>query len=195
MFQRCRHAEASHGSVFGYDATWDRCAVTLRVRRTGFDAEYFRQRMEEHRQRTAGRLERVREMLAVSRSPTLATGPVDLDSAPGLLDALNALLGGTPTALPIVTRSRFDLKAYQAHVHANLGPIARDFDEIPALRSDDRLDRVWRFIAIIFLAHDGRVEVVQEGTEIMVMQRETDREGQDISGELEEADGVEGLVG
>jgi hypothetical protein len=106
-----------------------------------------------------------------------------------------AMPGGAPAALPIETRSRFDLKAYQTHVQANLGPFARGFDEIPALRSDDRLDRVWRFIAIIFLAHEGRVEVVQEGEEIMVMQRETDREGQDVSGDLEEADGVEGLVG
>jgi hypothetical protein len=160
-----------------------------------FDVEYFRQKMEEHRQGTGERLERVREMLAASRSPALATGPLDLRSAPGLIDALNALPGGAPAALPIETRSRFDLKAYQTHVQANLGPFARGFDEIPALRSDDRLDRVWRFIAIIFLAHEGRVEVVQEGEEIMVMQRETDREGQDISGELEEADGVEGLVG
>jgi chromatin segregation and condensation protein Rec8/ScpA/Scc1 (kleisin family) len=160
-----------------------------------FDVEYFRQKMEEHRQRTAGRMERVREMLAASRSPAIAAGPLDLANHPGLLDALDALVDGSPVALQIEPRSRFDLKAYQAHVQANLGTLGRDFDEIPALRSDDRFDRVWRFIAVIFLAHEGRVRVVQDGEEIMVMQRETDREGQDISGELEEADGVEGLVG
>jgi chromatin segregation and condensation protein Rec8/ScpA/Scc1 (kleisin family) len=54
---------------------------------------------------------------------------------------------------------------------------------------------VWRFIAVIFLAHEGRVEIVQEGEEIMVMQRETDREGCKVPGDLEEADGVEGFVG
>lgn len=160
-----------------------------------FDVEYFRQKMEEHRQRTAERLERVREMLAASRSPAIAAGPLDLTNHAGLLDALDELVDGPPVALQIEPRSRFDLKAYQAHVQANLGTFGRNFDEIPALRSDDRLDRVWRFIAIIFLAHEGRVEVVQEGEEIMVMQRETDREGCEVPGDLEEADGVEGLVG
>jgi len=160
-----------------------------------FDVEYFRQKMEEHRRRAAERLERVREMLAASRSPAIAAGPLDLANHPGLLDALDALVDGAPVALQIEPRSRFDLKAYQAHVQANLGPFARSFDEIPTLCSDDRLDRVWRFIAIIFLAHEGRVKVVQEGEEIMVMQRETDRKGREVSGDLEEADGVEGFVG
>ena len=76
-----------------------------------FDVEYFRQKMEEHRQRTAERLERVREMLASSRSPVIAAGPLDLANHPGLLDALDAMVDAAPIALQIEPRSRFDLKA------------------------------------------------------------------------------------
>jgi hypothetical protein len=39
------------------------------------------------------------------------------------------------------------------------------------------------------------VDVWQEGQEIMVGRHEIDREGQDVSGEPQSLDGVEGLVG
>jgi len=160
-----------------------------------FDADYFRQKMAEHRQRKQDLRDRVQEMLAGTRSLPLESHPIALESVPGLLEALNGLTIATSEAFQFEPRSRFDLTAYQRHIEAHIGTIPLAFDEIPALRSDDRLDRVWRFIAVIFLAHEGRVEVVQEGEEIMVMQRETDREGCEVPGDLEEADGVEGLVG
>jgi len=54
---------------------------------------------------------------------------------------------------------------------------------------------VRRFIAVIFLAHAGVIDIWQEGQEIMVIKHEANREGQDVFGELEESDGVEGSVG
>jgi hypothetical protein len=160
-----------------------------------FDADYFRQKIAEHRQRAAERLERVREMLAASRSPVLVAGPLDSVTSADLFEALNALVADTPAASPFETKSEFDLRAYQSHVQGHIGPFALSLDEIPALRADDRLDRIWRFIAIVFLMQEGLLLAWQEGSEVMVMQRETDREGQDVPGELEEADGVEGFVG
>ena len=160
-----------------------------------FDADYFRQRMAEHREKAQKRLDRVRRMLAESRSPAIPLQAAALESVPGLMDALDRLTSGTFEVLPLEGKAKFDLRAYQRHIEAQIGATSVGFDEIAPLAEDHRLDRVWRFIAIIFLAHDGRIEIIQEGAEIMVMQRETDREGQDVSGELEEADGVEGLVG
>ena len=55
-----------------------------------FDADYFRQKMAESRHRRYEQRERVRQMLAESRSADLPLGIADLGSVPGLVDALNA---------------------------------------------------------------------------------------------------------
>ena len=68
--------------------------------------------------------------------------------------------------------------------------------EIPPLgRESGRKDLIWRFIAVIFLAHAGIVDVMQDGQEILVMKHETNRERQDVFGEAEEPDGIEGPMG
>jgi hypothetical protein len=51
-------------------------------------------------------------------------------------------------------------------------------------------DPFWPLIAVIFLAHDGLVDLLQHGQDILVMKHEANRKGQDFFGELEEADGV-----
>jgi hypothetical protein len=56
------------------------------------------------------------------------------------------------------------------------------FDDIPPLEENARLDRIWRFIAIIFMAHFGQISLLQEGQVITVRRNETDREGQEIPG-------------
>jgi chromatin segregation and condensation protein Rec8/ScpA/Scc1 (kleisin family) len=77
--------------------------------------------------------------------------------------------------------------------HANK-PIPMDFADIPPLSEDLRIDRVWRFIAIIFLAHAGVIDLRQDGQTIWVSKHETDTEGCSIPGEIEEPDGLEGLA-
>ena len=84
----------------------------------------------------------------------------------------------------------FSLNRYQAHVEAHIRPIAINLEQIPPLSENTRLDRIWRFIAIIFLAHAGILDVWPDGPTIMVMKRETDPEGQGVPGDLEEADGI-----
>ena len=138
----------------------------------------------------------MRRLLAGSRSGHLSTSPIDLESVPGLQDALDALTeGDSAPTLDYGGKDRFDLRRYQTHVQAHAGPIVLELDSIPPLIEDARLDRIWRFIAIIFLAHAGLLHVWQDGAAIMVKQRETDTEGQGVPGELEDADGIEGSVG
>jgi hypothetical protein len=160
-----------------------------------FDAEYFRQKMAESRERKQELRERVQQMLAESRSNTLQLGALEPQNMGGLLQALDGLtLEAFATTLP-PTRSRFDLNRYQAHIQAHLRPIPLAMEQIPPLSENSRLDRVWRFIAIIFLAHAGIIDVWQQGDTILVIKHETNGERSGISGDLEEADGVEGLVG
>jgi hypothetical protein len=147
-----------------------------------FDAEYFRQKMAESRHRKCDKREQVRKMLAESRSGPISPPPVDLEAVPGLLDALNGLTIGVDIAAWQPLCKGFDLNRYQRHVQAYLSNVELGFDEIPPLEQDIRLDRIWRFIAIIFLAHAGQVIIEQEGQRILVRQNEADRQGQGIPG-------------
>ncbi len=160
-----------------------------------FDADYFRQKMVESRQRKREQRERVRLMLTESRSGVVDPAAIDLGAVPGLTEALDELSAETELSCIYEPRNGFDLRRYQAHVRAHVGAIPRTLEEIPPLGDRARIDRIWRFVAIIFLAHAGVVHAWQDGPTVMVMQCETNREGQDVLGDLEGTDGVEGLVG
>jgi hypothetical protein len=160
-----------------------------------FDAEYFRQKVAESRERKRELRERVRQMLAGARSNAIQLEALELQQANGLFQALDGLsLEAFAAALP-EGRSLFDLNRYQAHIEAHLRPIPLSLEQIPPLSEDTRLDRVWRFIALIFLAHAGIVQIWQQGDTIMVIKHETNGEGSRIPGDLEEADGIEGSLG
>jgi hypothetical protein len=134
-------------------------------------------------------------MLSASRSEALEPGPASLDGLPDLVAVLNSLSAGVESPIRLAPREEFNLRRYEAHVQARLGPIPITFDEIPPRSEDALYDRVWRFIAILFLAQAGVIRVWQERTTIWMMIHETDREGQAVPGDLENAHGVEGVVG
>jgi len=160
-----------------------------------FDAEYFRVKMAESRQRKQEQRERVRQMLAESRSEDLPLQYADLRSVPGLLEALNGLATGLDNSLALECRDQFDLNRYESHVQAHLRDYPVSLAQIPSLGENRRKDLIWRFIAVIFLAHTGVIDVWQDGREIMVMRHEVNGERQGILGESEAVDGVEGSVG
>lgn len=178
----CRKCNTVQASRFLFDGS-------------AFDAIYFRQKMAESRERKKKQLEQVRKMLAESRSLPVQTSAADLGSVPGLVDALNNLTADAAAWQSWAQSKGFDLKRYQSHIQAHLQPFEITFGEIPPLDKNARLDRVWRFIAIIFMAHNGLLRIWQEGPDIMVMQYETDTEGQGFPGEAEEPDGFEGALG
>ena len=139
-----------------------------------FDREYFRRRMAESRQRKAERHQGLRELLIEVRSETVVAPAADLEAIPGLSDALDGLVLGPEVAALVPLCRGFDLKRYEAHLEAHIGPIEMCFDEIPPLDEDARMDRIWRFVAVVFMAHAGRIEICQDGQEILVMQRDID---------------------
>jgi hypothetical protein len=160
-----------------------------------FDAEYFRQKMAEHRQRKLELREQVRQMLAGTRSQPLMPSPACLEDVPGLLEALDGLTAGVGAGGFSWPARGFDLERYESHLRAHIGAIPLDFEQVPPLDKTARLDRVWRFVAIIFLAHAGCIDVWQDGQVIWVIKHEIDREGQDVPGDVEDADGVQGPLG
>ena len=160
-----------------------------------FDVDYFKQKMKEFRQRKAEQRERVRQMLAESRSSDLPLGAADLAAVPGLLDALNSLTTGLEVAFTKESCQEFDLKHYETHIKAHIQDFSMNLRDIPPLSENLRKDLIWRFIAVIFLAHAGIVDIWQDGQDIMVSKHETNRKRQDILGESEEPNGIEGSVG
>lgn len=159
-----------------------------------FDRDYFRQRMAESRQRRMQQRDRVRQMLANSRSEDLAMPGANLDDVPGLVEALNALSAGWGDHPRWKPSEGLDLKRYQSHIRAYLEDDPISLEDIPPLLEDARKDRIWRFVALIFLAHDGVVDLRQEGPTILVMKHD-DAEGSDVLEGIEEPDGLEGPVG
>jgi hypothetical protein len=137
-----------------------------------FDQEYFRQRMAESRQRKQERRLQCRRKVVEERSGQVDVPSADIQSVPGLVDALNQLSSGIDLAPLLPLCKGFDLNRYQAHILAHIEDDEERFDTIPPLDPDRRLDRIWRFIAIIFLAHAGQVEIQQEGQTITVRRHE-----------------------
>ena len=160
-----------------------------------FDAQYFREKMAESRQRKREQRDRVRQMLAESRSRDLDVPAADLPVIPGLAEALDGMVGGAIAAEEWRPAQGFDLQRYQSHIEAHTRDFPLSLGEVSALAEDARKDLIWRFIAVIFMAHAGLLDVWQEGTTIWVMRHEAHGEGQGILGDTEAVDGVERLVG
>jgi len=161
-----------------------------------FSLEYFRQKVAESRERKKEQKERIKQMLAESRSSDLPLGVADLAGVPGLVDALNSLTVDMDAALEIESRDEFDLQRYEEHLKTHIQDYPLSLGEIPPLsRESAKKDLIWRFIAAIFLAHAAVVDVWQDGQDIMVIKHETNRKRQDILGESEEPDGIERPLG
>ena len=159
-----------------------------------FDAGYFRHKMAESRQRKRELRERVRDMLAGSRSGWVEVPPVSADELSGLMNALNQLSQGSEVHPHHAVMSGFDLKRYQSHVQAHIRRLPVSLRQIPPLSEDARKDLIWRFIAILFLDHAGIIEIWQDGHDIMVMKCEVDTERQGVPEPVAAADGIEGFV-
>jgi hypothetical protein len=172
---QCKKCGRDVHSVFLFDGTI-------------FDAGYFSRKMAESRQRRKQQRQRVREMLAECRSEPLTLEATDLDSVPGLVEALNNLTGDLEVSLPLEVKGKFDLGRYQRHIRSCLKAGPQTLRQIPPLIENLRMDLIWRFIAIIFLEQARSVTIRQQGKTIWVIKCD-DRQRQDIPGQAEEVNG------
>lgn len=150
-----------------------------------FDADYFRRMMQESRARKRQKREQLKKMLANARSGAyILDHQPQLADVPGLAQALDEYVSAPVPAqlLAEVTRRPFDLEFYRKHILELVSGCVVRFDGIARLIGDPRLDRVYRFITVIFMQHRG--EIVLEQTEpyggIVIHENETDRKGQAI---------------
>jgi hypothetical protein len=131
-----------------------------------FDAEYFRDRMAESRNRKREKVEKIKALLANSRSPVLKP---DIDPPTAvpveIAAALNSVLAQSMPALCDASSGpRCDLNAYRSHLLRRVTGCVVEFDGISPLIEDARADRAFRFMAAVFMENDGILEIADDGS-------------------------------
>ena len=62
----------------------------------------------------------------------------------------------------------FNIEKYWSHILSQLGWNPVHFSEIPPLDNDYRRDRAYRFITLIYMQHDQKVDIEQEDNDLFV---------------------------
>ena len=130
-----------------------------------FDPDYFREMMRDSRERKRAEVERIREMLASCRSSTyFPVEPPIPDDPDGMDAALSHVLGLAVeiNETSVTNTPRFDLALYRDHIRGLVPGCVVDFDGVSQMITDARLDRIFRFIAAVFMDHAGELRIEQE---------------------------------
>ena len=154
-----------------------------------YDRDYFAEKMARSRQQRKKKREELKRKAIQYRSNGIQTEPAQFSGMADLLAAIDGLTKGIMPDISLPTEDGFDLNRYERHIQAHIGDFEIDLHDIPPLIENARKDLIWRFIAVIFLAHEGVVKIAQDGLDIMVTKNETYRKGQDFFNETAEANG------
>lgn len=103
----------------------------------------------------------------------------DLGDVPGLTDALDQFVDmeGACLAPEFCQADVFDMAFYRRAILESVGEFKIWFDAFPRLCDDPRKDRARRFTTLVYLEHEGLVDLTQEGERIAVTRHEADIEG------------------
>ena len=137
-----------------------------------FDARYFRERMQAHRDRKQKRREEIRRLLAQGRSNelTLLDEP-RLEDIPGLLTSLDEFIAsGFPESGndPLEGTESYDFKTFRAHILNQLDYSERLFSRIPVHAQNLKLDKVWRFMTLLFMDQSREIDLSQYGADLLI---------------------------
>jgi hypothetical protein len=137
-----------------------------------FDRDYFRQMMSASRARAKIKKEQMIRFLKESRSGELPfLQEPCLESVPGLVEDLDQFIGMNNIGSYDFTAeldSGFEMQDYRTHILSALNCGRRFFSNISHLGTDPRLDRVWRFVTLIFMQHDREVELTQYQNDLLI---------------------------
>lgn len=151
-----------------------------------FDRDYFLDKMRNLREkRRLDRFEKA-QMILIGRSNSLIlTDEIELASIPNLCEDLRQLLGYPQEQETYDHEDRSQsFNQYRDHI---LGLLTDEilFSSISPVESDNRADRVYRFITLIFMEHEREVILFPYGNDILVRKNETVRKRQRISGKTQ----------
>ena len=136
------------------------------------DKSYFREMMKESRDRAKKRQEEIKRFMIQPRSRTfeLMDEPI-LENVPGLVEALDNFVhaqNGSYYDHLWKSRSSFQMSEYKKHILGFLGWGKKLFSSIMPLHENHRLDRIWRFVALIFMQQEGEVKLTQYENDLWV---------------------------
>lgn len=128
--------------------------------------------MKESRNRAKEKREKIRRLLAESRSGALPLiDEPDLDSIPGLVQDLDEVIEGNSMIIDeslFDTTCSFHIDDYREHIFKGLGWNSILFSEIEPLSENSKQDKAFRFITLIFMDNDREVNISQEGNDLFI---------------------------
>lgn len=175
MFQKSPCCDARLAKkTFHYACS--RCSKTVNSRfifdEKVFDNNYFREMMRQSRQRKRQKREAIKQLLAASRPDPLNLDEAPhLESIPGLVEDLEAFIQIEPLELnKFLSRNGpdFNMQQYRQHILSILNWDELRFSAINSLLDDDRQDRVWRFVTLVFMQHAGEIEIDQQQNDLCI---------------------------
>ncbi|XPS87119.1 uncharacterized protein Dvar_51370 [Desulfosarcina variabilis str. Montpellier] len=146
-----------------------------------FDKDYFKEMMRTCRDRKKQQRERMRQLLAASRSDDLElTADPDLDKIPGLLIDLDEFIGShidSNQNYSIKLPDSFNMVRYRNHILRDLSWNPVEFSEIAPLIDNRRKDRVWRFITLIYMQNDKEIKIQQLENDLLIQRTYNETHG------------------
>lgn len=146
--------------------------------REPFDQAYFAAKMREARQRRKELRERVRALIP----PRTSIGGGEDGLVPADLGILDDLIGdcenifATNTDVNVLTaRQIYDPETFnRAMLAAMLKKPVQNFQDLPVVLEEPRLDRVFRFATLVSMAHYGQVVLEQPDADtiLVIMRRQ-----------------------
>lgn len=142
-----------------------------------FNSEYFADMMRKSREKKYIQKQNIQKLLIKSRSDVYyPQEKVKLDEINGLTEKLDLFIGSPiPEGLIrfYLKSKEFDMGKYKTHILSSFEGCELFFDEIPSLIDNMRRDKIFRFITLIFMAHDKEVVLNQYNNRILVEKVET----------------------
>jgi len=137
-----------------------------------FDSEYFREKMRLSREQRRREQAEARAILRAERSGALSIfDEIDLETIPGLLTDLDGLVGARSIEeCPQDWERNLSIEDYRRHI-VSLLDAEIVFSSISPLFPEERRDKVYRFISLIFMEQDQEVRLSQYGEDILVERR------------------------
>lgn len=139
-----------------------------------FDAEYFRVKMEEHRQNQREKREMIRQLLANSHSNAWTPAELNIDATlfRDLDDSIEHI-EHTSCYVPFVREDVFQMEQYRQIILRALNGASVWFDGISAVTGNFRVERARRFITLVFMQHCQEVWLEERNKSILVKPYET----------------------
>lgn len=159
-----------------------------------YDRQYFAEKMAKSREKKKLKKEKIKQEMIDQRSGVLETVISDFSGISDIFAAIDDLAKGVKPDIKLPQTDQFDIHRYESHLQSHIREFGVNLRDIPPLHENKRKDLIWRFIAAIFLAHAGIIEITQDGFDIILRKNETYRKRQGISGEIEDADGFKRSV-